>query len=448
MQTITRRQSLALGAAAIGAAGVPLLSARAQNFTVPTADVKPPEYKPESGAVLRVLRPAKFVAPDETYFRENTAKFTKATGVEVRVDFVSWEDLRPQTAVAANTGAGPDVIIGFSADPQIYASKLVPMDDLAGYLGKKFGGWYQLAELYGTTWGSNNWLTIPMGGSGAATVYRKSWVKDAGYDKIPDDLNDFVKLCAALKKNGHPAGFALGHAVGDANGFANWMLWTHGASLTDDKGAVSLDSKATIEALKYSRELYQHLIPGTLSWNDASNNKAFAAGEVSMTFNGVSIYFVEKTSQDAKLQEIAKDTYHQIPPLGIAKQRPASALVVNAMLFKHSKYPNAGKEYLRFMMEQEQYGPWLANCLGYWSNSLKGYSQMAFWKEDPKLEPYAGSMDTPYYDSYKGPVTAASSAVAANYTLVDMFASVATGNATPEAAVKQAARQAARYLKG
>jgi hypothetical protein len=29
-----------------------------------------------------------------------------------------------------------------------------------------------------------------------------------------------------------------------------------------------------------------------------------------------------------------------------------------------------------------------------------------------------------------------------------MFASVATGNATPEAAVKLAARQAARYLKG
>ena len=57
-------------------------------------------------------------------------------------------------------------------------------------------------------------------------------------------------------------------------------------------------------------------------------------------------------------------------------------------------------------------------------------------------------MDTPYYDSYKGPISAASSAVAANYTLVDMFASVVTSNATPEAAVKQAARQAARYLKG
>ena len=41
-----------------------------------------------------------------------------------------------------------------------------------------------------------------------------------------------------------------------------------------------------------------------------------------------------------------------------------------------------------------------------------------------------------YYDGYKGPITPASSAVAANYTIVDMFASVATGNATPEAAAK------------
>ncbi|HET8996721.1 MAG TPA: extracellular solute-binding protein, partial [Acetobacteraceae bacterium] len=323
MQSFTRRESLALGVAAVGAATLPIVGANAAE-DVPTANVAPPDLKIEKGAQLKVLRPAKFVAPDEVYFRENTKKFTQQTGVDVRVDFVSWEDLRPQTAVAANTGAGPDVIIGFSADPQIYANKLVPMDDLADYLGKKYGGWYQLSELYGKKWGSNNWLSIPMGGSGAATVYRKSWVKAAGFDEIPNDVNDFLKLCAALKKNGHPAGFALGHAVGDANGFANWLLWTHGAALTDEKGKVSLDSKATIDALKYAKELYPHMIGGTLAWNDAANNKAFEAGQISMTFNGVSIYFVAKKSPEKQMQEIAEDTYHQIPPLGAAKARPAS----------------------------------------------------------------------------------------------------------------------------
>ncbi len=56
-------------------------------------------------------------------------------------------------------------------------------------------------------------------------------------------------------------------------------------------------------------------------------------------------------------------------------------------------------------------------------------------------------MDTQYYDGYKGPITPASSAVAANYTTVDMFASVVTGNSTPEAAAKMAAKQAERYYK-
>ena len=453
MQGFTRRQSLAvgvatLGATTLGAATIPLIGAQAADSDVPTADVKPPEFKIEKGATLRVLRPAKFVDPDEVFFRANTKKFTDATGIDVRVDFVSWEDLRPQTAVTANTGAGPDIIIGFSADPQIYATKLVSMNDLATYLGAKYGGWFQLAQIYGTKFGTKDWLSIPMGGSTGPTVYRMSWVKQAGFDVVPDDLNQFLTLCQKLKQIGHPAGFALGHAVGDANGFVNWLLWTHGATLTDAQGKVSLDSKATIAALNYAKELYPHMISGTLSWNDASNNKAFAAGEISLTFNGVSIYYVCKNSQDPQVRAIAADTNHQLQPRGLSPTTPASALVVNAMLFQHSKYPNAAKEYLRFMMEKEQYGPWLANCLGYWSNPLKAYSRMGFWDADPKLKPYASGMDTPYYDGYKGPISASSSAVSANYTLVDMFASVAIGDATPEAAVKLAARQAARYLKG
>jgi multiple sugar transport system substrate-binding protein len=56
-------------------------------------------------------------------------------------------------------------------------------------------------------------------------------------------------------------------------------------------------------------------------------------------------------------------------------------------------------------------------------------------------------MDTPYYDGYKGPISASSAAVIANYTVVDMFASVVTGNATPEGAAKQAAKAAERYYK-
>ena len=39
------------------------------------------------------------------------------------------------------------------------------MTDLAEYLGAKYGGWYDLAKLYGRKWGTKNWIGIPMGGS-------------------------------------------------------------------------------------------------------------------------------------------------------------------------------------------------------------------------------------------------------------------------------------------
>ena len=105
-----------------------------------------------------MIRPAKFVDPDEVYWKKNTKKFSKKTGVEVKVDFLSWEDLRPQLAVVANTGAGADLFVSFGADPHIYADKLVEMTDLADYLGAKYGGWYELALLYGRKWNTKNWL--------------------------------------------------------------------------------------------------------------------------------------------------------------------------------------------------------------------------------------------------------------------------------------------------
>ena len=42
------------------------------------------------------------------------------------------------------------------------------------------------------------------------------------------------------------------------------------------------------------------------------------------------------------------------------------------MLFKYSKFPNAAKAYLAFMMEKEQYEPWQQAAIGYVSHPLEG----------------------------------------------------------------------------
>ncbi|MDB5371490.1 MAG: transporter substrate-binding protein, partial [Belnapia sp.] len=216
MHIINRRGALKLG---LSAAALAATRASAQAPIV-AAEATPPSLAIESGATLRMLRPVRFVQPDEEIFRANAAKFTQKTGVQVRVDFVGWEDITQQTAVTANTGAGPDMIIGFGDAPHIYADKLVETTDVADYLGKRYGGWLSLAQKYGKRHGTNNWIGLPFGASSGPTVYRKSAVNAAGFTAIPEDHAGFLDLCKKLKAANKPAGYALGNAVGDGNGFA------------------------------------------------------------------------------------------------------------------------------------------------------------------------------------------------------------------------------------
>jgi multiple sugar transport system substrate-binding protein len=347
--------------------------------------------------------------------------------------------------VTSNSGAGPDIIIGFGDAPHIYVDKLIELTDVADYVGKRYGGWLNLAQTYGKRARSNTWIGLPFGASGGPLIYRKSVLQSIGYDKAPDDHAGFLELCKKLQKAGKPAGFALGNAVGDGNGFASWLLWTHNASLLDEEGNVIINSKETIAALKYLKELYPTLIPGTPSWNDVSNNRAYSAQEIAMTFNGVSLYFALKN--DPATAAIAEDSEHQLVPKGLAPISPMGGLTLNAMVFKHSPYPNAAKAFLQFMLEKEQYEPWLNANSGYWAQPLAAYADAAVWSGDPKVKIFKDTMKSTYYNGYKGPISTATGAVNADYVLVQMFASVATDAATPEAAAAEAERRAKRYFR-
>ena len=164
MDGLTRRRFLTASAAAIAAsaAGGLLQSGQAQ--------AAPLKYEPEKGATLRVLRWKRFVQGDEDQLLANTRRFTELTGVEVRIDSENWEDLRPKAAVAADVGAGPDIIISTDEQPQLYPDKLVDVSELANYLGQKYGGWFEICPEYCTHEG--RWIAIPTGVNGAAMVKR------------------------------------------------------------------------------------------------------------------------------------------------------------------------------------------------------------------------------------------------------------------------------------
>ena len=181
----------------------------------------------------------------------------------------------------------------------------------------------------------------------------------------------------------------------------NWILWSHGASLLDEEGNVIINSKETVTALKYLKELYPTFIAGTPSWNDVSNNRAYSSQEIGLTANGVSLYFSLKN--DPATKAIAEDTEHQFLPLGVAKIPPMAGLTLNAMVFKHSQYPNAAKAFLQFMLEKEQYEPWLNANSGYWAQPLAAYADAAVWSGDPKVKIFKDTMSEPLLHRLQGP---------------------------------------------
>ncbi len=423
--------STALGASALFA---PAVHAQA-NLT----------FKPEKGAKLRVLRWSRFVQGDIDAFMANVKKFTEKTGVAVRADNEGWEDVRPKAAVAANTGAGPDIIFGTNDDANLYPEKLLDVTDLAEYLGKKYGGWYPAVEAYLRPDGKK-WIGIGLGASGSYMVYRESHVKAAGFNAFPKPTDEFLRMFKALKDKGTPGGLALGNATGDGL-WCNWLVWSHGGMLVDKNNKVVIDSPETIKALEYGRELYSTFIPGTLSWLDPNNNKAFLDGQVSVTNNGISIYYAAKNSNDPRIKEMAADIQHASFPVGPVGTATESHLFFNQMIMKYTKFPQAAKEFLRFMMEKEQFEGWINGAGGYIAQPLRAYEKASIWTSDPKHTPYRDGVKNMRPAGYAGKLGYASAGAGADFIMVNMVAEAVSGARSPKEAAERAQKRAERYYK-
>jgi len=425
---------------AAGAMGARLLGGRAfaQNQ---------PMFEPEEGASLRLLRWSPFVQGDEDQWLANTKRFTEATGVEVRVDKESWEDIRPKAAVAANVGSGPDLMLVWFDDPHQYPDKLLDVTDLADHLGNKYGGWYEGPKSYAMREGK--FIGLPLATIGNAIVYRDSMVKAAGFSEFPKDTAGLLELAKALKAKGTPLGFTHGHGVGDGNNYAHWLLWSHGGKMVDENGKVAINSPETLKSIEYAVELYKTFIPGTESWLDVNNNRAFLAGELSVIANGVSAYYTAKVNKDndPKLAEMAKDIKTVNLPIGPVGQSVELHQVTTAVIFNYTPYPNAAKAYLQFMFEDPQMSDWIKSSAAYCCQTLKAHADNPVWTEDPNHAPYAKASESLRPNGYAGQLGYASAATMADYVLVDMYAKAVTGQATPQEAMEEAEKRANRYYR-
>jgi multiple sugar transport system substrate-binding protein len=204
-----------------------------------------------------------------------TQQCKKETGINLKLETVNANDLQSRITSAIQSGAGADIIMAIGNWPQLYGESLADTSDLAEELGKAQGGYYDICKQVATF--RDKWIGVPFTVGGGLIAYRKSWLEEAGYSTFPENWDTFREAGKKLKAKGRPIGQTAGHTFGDAPGWWYPYLWSWGGQeIAADGKTVTLNSKETVESIKFAVALWKETMDeGGLAWDDTNNNRAF-----------------------------------------------------------------------------------------------------------------------------------------------------------------------------
>jgi multiple sugar transport system substrate-binding protein len=429
--SVTRRTFLA-GSAAVGAtvaAGLEgILAAR-----------RAPAFA--QGTRLNIVRWVDFIPACDVELKRQAVDASKELGAEVVFEFINANDIQARVTAAMQSGAGPDIIQMLHNWPHLYANGLVDVSDLVAWQVKEQGALYPLSDA--NTKVAGKYLALPHGIVPGLIAYRKSWFDEIGVTTFPKTYEDLRQVAMKLKKKGKPYGQTLGHTFGDAPGWAYPLMWNYGGMEVDKGGKTAIDSKGTVEAVKFMTAFWKDgCDEGGLAWDDTNNNRAFLAGEICATLNGASIYIAAKRGQekikDDKGEPMVRDIQHARLPAGPAGSWSYQASFHHGVM-KYGKNQKLAKDFLKWLHGKEQFGKWFQVAEGFSIGSTKFWEQHPLWSTiDEPMKGFRTAADNSRVFGHAGAPSAKATEAYSKYVIVDMFAKGAQGM-KPEDAVKWAA---------
>jgi len=384
-------------------------------------------------------------ASDELLRKSMLPEAMKALGIKINLETVNGNDLQPRVTSAIQSGAGPDIFMLFNNHPHIYGSSAADVSDVAQEIAKAQGGYFNVAKA--NTIDGKKTLSVPWAVIGAMIAYRKSWFEEVGFSKFPETWQQYHDAGKKLKAKGRPLGQTLGHTFGDAPTFSYPYLWSWGGKEVDEKGKVVLDSKETLESVKFMQAFWKDSFDeGGLAWDDTNNNRAFLSGTIAATLNGASIYIETlrksdqyKTEKGAPMKD---DIRHSPLPKG-PKGQYGFHLFQSHMLMSYSKNQKAAKEFLKWIHTPANYEKWFVSQKGYSTPPTAQWEKHKMWDEDPVMAPFKIAARLGLSPGYAGAPNRKSAEVLTKYIITDMYAKAVQGG-TPEAAVKWAAEEVSK----
>ena len=413
--SVTRRTFLA-GSAAAGvtvAAGLEgILAAR-----------RAPAFA--QGTRLNIVRWVDFIPACDVELKRQAVDASKALGAEVVFEFINANDIQARVTAAMQSGAGPDIIQMLHNWPHLYANGLVDVSDLVAWQVKEQGALYPLSDA--NTKVAGKYLALPHGIVPGLIAYRKSWFDEIGATTFPKTYEELRQVAMKLKKKGKPYGQTLGHTFGDAPGWAYPLMWNYGGMEVDQGGKTAIDSKGTVEAVKFMTAFWKDgCDEGGLAWDDTNNNRAFLAGEICASLNGASIYIAAKRGQDKikddKGEPMVRDIQHARLPAGPAGSWSYQASFHHGVM-KYGKNQKLAKDFLKWLHGKEQFGKWFQVAEGFSIGSTKFWEQHPLWSTiDEPMKGFRTAADNSRVFGHAGPPSAKATEAYSKYVVVDMFA--------------------------
>lgn len=436
MARITRRKFLQYSGAT-GMAGI-LASHRAPVFA--------------QANTVHILRWNDFVPAADKVLREVFApEVQKALGIKLNVETINANDIPARATASIQSGNGPDILMLLNNYPHLYASAAVDVSAIADEVGKAQGGIYDAMRQLSRVGGK--WVSVPWSMVPALIAYRKSWFEEIGAKSFPKTWQEYQALGKKLKAAKRPLGQTLGNTFGDAPTFTYPLLWSFGGQEVNAKGKVVLDSKETLESVRFMTQFWKDAYDeGGLAWDDSNNNRAFLSGDISASLNGASIYVAALNGKDKfktdKGAPLHTDILHAPLPAG-PKGAHGYHTAFQHMVMRYSKNQKGAIEFLRWVHKQENYEKWFTVQKGYAAGPTKVWENHAMWKNDPVMAPFrTAPQSQKRLMGYAGQPDKRAAEGWNKFIVTVMYARACGGQMKPEEAVKWAAGELGKIYTG
>ena len=345
-------------------------------------------------------------------------KFEKKTGVKVELSKYATQEIIPKTVAALDSNAPPDIAFGSVFDFQVTAKwafdgKLADISDVLVPMKDKF-----LKNTLETTYLQNGktnkkaYFAFPVQQQTMHIEYWRDMIADAGLKEsdIPQTWHAYwIFWCdtwqnAYRQKTGKRA-FGIGQPMGvdSSDSFYSYLTFldAYNVKLVDDNGKLRVDNPQVRQGLIDSMKDYTQIYvrgctpPSSTAWKDPDNNVAFHNKTTAMTHNAT-ISIAAKWLDDANNAALkpeeratAKKNYEELIVTAQFPRKPDNtsfvyrAAVKTGVVFEQAKNVKRAKEFVAFMMQDENLAPYVEGSLGRWFPVTKTGAASPFWQSDP-----------------------------------------------------------------